>query len=216
MGKKAVIILLVLCAVLFLLALGSNWLPKDKGTSEGFNLNDYAWLHKLDKWFSPFQKKVSLSRLKPRNCKVIKEGRYELINDKSCIVAIDSVGGSSDKADKNASALVINTKKKVTFLIPCKKGSRGLGAKEMIVLKPSVARIKAAVPAVRVPDTSHDMPGNLKVRVEFLPGNGNGRKEDSVCAQKPPAKLMVFDDGGLLKLTCSGCKANRTVEITLE
>jgi hypothetical protein len=215
-GKKAVIILLVLCAALFLLALGSNWLPFTKESKEDFSLNDYGWLNGLDEWFSPFQKKVSLSRLKPRNCKVIKEGRYELNNDKSCIVAIDSVGESSNKADKNASALVINTKKKVTFLIPCKKGSRGLGAKEMIVLKPSVARIKAAVPAVRVPDTAHDMPGNLKVRVEFLPGNGNGRKEDGVCAQKPPAKLMVFDDGGLLKLTCPGCKANRTVEITLE
>lgn len=217
MGKKAVIILLVLCALLFLLALGSNWLPSAKGQKEDFSLNDYGWLNGLDEWLSPLQKKVALSRLKTQNCKVVGKGRYRLNNDKTCIVVISSVKNSGEKDDKNARLLVVNTNKEVIFKIPCAQGSqgRGLGAKKAMALNPAIARIKT-VPAVRIPGTLANTAVPLKVQVAFSPTNNSGGEGKDICEQKSPPKLMVFDDGGILKLTCPACKVNRPVEVVLE
>jgi len=216
-GKKAVIILLVLCALLFLLALGSNWLPSAKGQKEDFSLNDYGWLNELDKWVSRLQKKVALSRLKPQNCNIVGKGRYRLSNDKTCIVVISSVKNSGQKDDKNARLLVVNTNKEVIFKVPCAQGSqgRGLGVKKALVLNPAIARIKTA-PAVRIPGTLTNTPTPLQVQVAFSPANSSGAESKSVCEQKSPPKLMVFNDGGILKLTCQVCKANRTVEVVFE
>ncbi|HEC06607.1 MAG TPA: hypothetical protein ENJ12_07135 [Thiolapillus brandeum] len=218
MSKKAVIILLVLCALLFVLALGGNWLPSAQISKENFNPESSRWLSKLDEWLSPLEKKVSLSRLKPSGCKELAQGRYLLASGGTCTIGIDSL----TPPEEGHRVLLVGARPAVVFHVPkppdmpCPDETRSRGLKAgTMVLNPAVARIKT-VPAVRLPGKVIETPASQVVKLDFSPAGSSRQTDNYPCVQKPPVKLAVFSKGGELRLTCSSCSANRKVELVIE
>ncbi|WP_457666902.1 hypothetical protein [Thiolapillus sp.] len=220
MSKKAVIVLLVLCALLFVLALGSNWLPSAQVREERFNPESVKWLNKIDEWSGSFEKKVSLSRLKASNCDESQDekGRYLLARGSECTIRIVEQKPPED----GHRILLVNAGKSVVFRVPkasrmpCPDKTQSRGLNPGVLMNPGVARIKT-VPAVRLPAKVVNVPVLREVGLTFSPDGGVDQPDNkSTCLQKPPVKLAVFSAGGVLRMHCLNCSGNQKVEVVIE
>jgi len=223
MDKKSKVIIgaLIVIGVVFAVGLGTNLLNKEgEGTGKKEDVDKYkreGWIGSMDNMLGRFSPRLDVRRLLPLpDCDPRSGLRPPNCRDAPADFIECSRNGNVLTFTGNAEC-GINIRPRLPGCDNDYQSTTLKLAKGAAATRAAAARIKMKPVLMQAQPFSRDKPElaaiTPKLTVKYQP---NGKTEEKVNLQgEKEIRLVVLEQGGTLKLSCTGCSKNQPVEVIL-